>query len=67
MVTCNLSGAVLNIRCVNNQSVPLPFDVLLGGLLGDIQAIKLQLSRNFFLPLEDHQRYLSSDAPLICA
>lgn len=60
MVTSDLTRAVLNIRCVHNQAVPLSFDVLLRGLLGDIQAIKLQLSCNFFLALEDHQRYLAS-------
>lgn len=52
----------MNIRCVNHQSVPLPFDVLLRRLLADIQAIKLQLPGNFFLTLEDHQRDLSSAA-----
>lgn len=48
----------LNIRCVNDKSVPLPFDILLRGLLSYIQPVKLQLSGHFLLTFEDHQWHL---------
>lgn len=61
----HLTPAVLNIRRVHDQSVPLPFDVLVGGLRGDIQAIKLQLPCNFLLTFEDHQWYLPIDVVMM--
>lgn len=48
----------MNIRRVNDQPVPLSFDVLLGGLHCHIQPVKLQLSCHVLLTFEDHQRYL---------
>ena len=56
---CAVDHVTVNIRRVNDQSVPLPFDVLLGGLLCHIQSIKLQPSRHFLLTFEDHQWNLS--------
>lgn len=43
------------LRRVEDQSVPLALDVVVLRLLGDVETIKLQLPRKFFLPLEDHQ------------
>lgn len=46
------------LRGVEDQSVPLAFDVIIFRLLGDIKPIKLQLSGQLFLSLEDDQRNL---------
>lgn len=43
------------LRRVEDQSVPLALDVVVLRLLGDVETIKLQLPRKFFLPFEDHQ------------
>lgn len=47
------------LRRVEDQSVPLAFDVIIFRLLSDIKAIKLQLSGQLFLSLEDDQRNLT--------
>lgn len=47
------------LRSVDNQSVPLSFDVIVRRLLGDIYAFKLQTPGNLLLPLEYHQRDLN--------
>lgn len=43
---------------VDDQSVPLPFDVVLGRLLCDVKAIKLQPPGHLFLTFEDHKWHL---------
>lgn len=50
-----------NLRCVDYQAVPLPFDVIFRWLFGDIQAIKLQLPGNFLFSFEYHQRDLGGE------
>lgn len=46
------------LRSVEHQSVPLALDVVVLGLLSDIDTIKLQLSGQLLLSLEDNQRDL---------
>lgn len=46
------------LRCVEHQSVPLPLHVVVLRLLGDVEAIKLQLAGQLLLPLKDHQGHL---------
>lgn len=50
-----IASLLIPIRRVQNQSVPLALDVILFGLLGDVQSIEFQLSGKFLLPFEDHQ------------
>lgn len=47
-----------NVRCVDDQSVPLAFDVFLVGLLLHKQPIELQLPCDFLLTFEDHEGHL---------
>lgn len=49
---------VVDLRCVNDQSVPLSFNVIIRRLLCDVEACKLQLPCYFLLPLEHYQRHL---------
>lgn len=46
------------LRRVDNQSIPLSFDVIVRRLLCDVDAFKLQTPGNLLLPLEYHQRDL---------
>lgn len=46
------------LRSVEHQSVPLALDVIVLRLLSDIDTIKLQLSGQLLLSLEDNQRDL---------
>ena len=46
------------LRSVEHQPVPLALDVLILRLLSDIETIKLQLSGQLLLSLEDDQRDL---------
>lgn len=43
------------LRRVEDQSVPLALDVVVLGLLRDVEAIKLQLPCKLLLSFEDHQ------------
>lgn len=56
-------------RSVDDQSVPLSFNVIVRRLVGDVEAGKLQLPRYLLLPLEHNQRNLQhkafSHSPLI--
>ena len=52
---------MIHIRCVQDQSVPLALNVIILRLLGDIEAIKLQLSCKFLFPFKDHQWNLSEN------
>ncbi len=49
------------LRSVEHQSVPLALDVVILRLLSDIETIKLQLSGELLLSLEDDQRYLQGE------
>lgn len=46
---------VVNLRSVDDQSVPLSFDVVVRRLLRDVEAGKLQLPGDFLLPFEHNQ------------
>lgn len=46
------------LRRVEHQTVPLPLYVIVLRLLGDVEAVKLQLPGQLLLPLEDHQGHL---------
>lgn len=46
------------LRRVEHQSVPLALDVVVLRLLSDIDTVKLQLSGQLLLSLEDNQRNL---------
>lgn len=48
----------MNSRSVDDQSVPLSFDVVVWRLLRDVEAGKLQLPGDFLLPFEHNQRNL---------
>lgn len=48
----------INLRGVDDESVPLALDVIIRRLLGDIKPIKLNLSGDLLLPLKDHHRNL---------
>lgn len=45
-------------RRIDDQSVPLSFDVIIRRLLCDVKAGKLQLPRYLFLTFEHHQGHL---------
>ena len=47
------------LRSVEHQSVPLALDVVVLRLLGDVDTVKLQLSGQLLLSLEDNQRNLT--------
>lgn len=51
-------GATPHSRRVDDQSIPLALDVVVGRLLGDVEAVELQFPGNLLLPLEHHQRHL---------
>lgn len=55
-----------DLRSVEYQSVPLAFNVVILWLLSDIDSIKLQLSGQFLLPLEDNQRDLKIQTATKC-
>lgn len=50
--------AVGGSRGIDDQSVPLPFDVIIRRLLSDVEAGKLQLPRYLLLTFKHHQRHL---------
>lgn len=49
-----------NSRRVDDESIPLALDVVVGRLLGDVEAVELQLPGDLLLPLEHHQRHLAA-------
>lgn len=53
-----LLSSVIHLRSVDDQSVPLTFDVVVWRLLCDVESGKLQLAGDFFLSLEHNQRNL---------
>lgn len=48
-------------RRVDDEPIPLAFDVIIRRLLGDIQTVKFQLPGDLFLSLEDYQRNLTAN------
>lgn len=53
-----------DLRRVNDQSVPLSFDIIIRWLFCDVEACKLQFSCYLLLPLEHYQRYLGHTGTL---
>lgn len=53
-----VQGATLHSRRVDDESIPLALDVVVGRLLGDVEAVELQFPGDLLLPLEHHQRHL---------
>lgn len=49
---------VVHLRSVDDQSVPLSFDVVVRRLFCDVEAGKLQLAGDFLLSFEHNQRNL---------
>lgn len=47
-----------DLRGVDDESVPLALDVIVGRLFGDIKTIKFNLPGDLLLPLKDHHRNL---------
>ena len=52
---CVYQGSQVSLRGVENQSVPLALDVVIFRLLGNVEAVELQLPGELLLPLKDHQ------------
>lgn len=45
-------------RGVDDESIPLALDVIVGRLFGDVETIEFKFPGNLFLSLEHHQRNL---------
>lgn len=45
-------------RGVDDKTIPLALDVIIRGLLSDVETIKFKLPGDLFLPLKHHQRNL---------
>lgn len=51
-------GVRISLRGVDDESVPLPLDVIVRRLFSDIETIEFNLSGDLLLPLKDHHRNL---------
>lgn len=47
-------------RGVDDESIPLALNVVVGRLFSDVETVKFKLPGNLLLPLEHHQRNLEA-------
>ena len=56
----------INLRGVDDESIPLALDVVVRRLFGDIKTVKFNLSGDLLLPLKDHHGNLEVELSHEC-